>query len=68
MQTICLNQSLTSLQGADRGLPSNPIIYTPLDVDQPLAYLVFVYFDSLMISCSPCYSKVSTLHYPTEFV
>ena len=55
----------------NRGLPSNPTIYTTspsLDEDQPLLWLVMVYFACPTISSVPHYCTVSTFHCPSQFV
>ena len=55
----------------NRGLPSNPTIYTTspsLDEDQPLVWLVVVHFTCSMISSVPHYCTVSTFHCPSQLV
>ena len=55
----------------NRGLPSNPTIYTTsptLDEDQPLVWLVVVHFICPMISSIPHCCTVSTFHRLSQFV
>ena len=54
--STCWNESFGLPEGAhNRGLPSNPTIYTtsPLDEDWPLMRLVVVHFACPMISSIP---------------
>ena len=70
--STCWNQSFGFLEGAhNRGLPSNPTIYTTspfLDEDRPLVWLVVVDFACPTISSVPHYCTVSTFHRPSQFV
>ena len=54
----------------NRGLPSNPTIYTStsLDEDWPLVWLVVVHFPCPPISSVPHYCTVSTFHRLSQFV
>ena len=55
----------------NRGLPSNPTIYTAspsLDEDRPLVWLVVVHFACPMISSVSHCCTVSTFHHPSQFV
>ena len=60
------------LEGAhNKGLPSNPTIYTTspsLDEDRPLAWLAVVHFACPMISSVPHYWTVSISHCLSQFV
>ena len=58
-------------ESCNRGLPSNPTIYTtspPLDEDQPLVPLVVVHFACPTISSVPHCCTVCTFHCPSQFV
>ena len=65
------NLSFGFLEGAhNRGLPSNPTIYTTSpfsDEDWHLVWLVVVHFTCPMISFVPHYCQVSTFHHPSQF-
>ena len=54
----------------NRGLPSNPTIYTSssLDEDRPFVWLVVVHFACPTISSVPHYWTVSTCHRLSQFV
>ena len=55
----------------NKGLPSNPTIYTTspsLDEDWPLVWLVVVHFACLTISSIPHCCTASTFHCPSQFV
>ena len=55
----------------NRGLPSNPTIYTTspsLDEDWPLVWLVVVHFACPTISSIPHCCTVSTFHRPSQFI
>ena len=70
--STCWNYLFGFLEGThNRGLPSNPTIWTTspsLDEDQPLVWLVVVHFACPMISSIPHYCTVSTFHSPPQFV